>query len=128
MSPRYVIIGAVAIGGALAGSMVATGIEVALIARCRSLALLQERGLTLGVCGMRSRIDMPTYESPSDVELDVSDIVLLTVKSQDAQAVYQSSLGDVAVGCFRSAPMPAPRNGPATSPQRISTRAVTPTS
>ncbi|UDY23040.1 ketopantoate reductase family protein [Nocardioides sp. Kera G14] len=83
---RYVIIGAGAVGGALAAQLVPAGFDVVLVAR-------GEHGKRIATDGLRvlrptgtEVIDVVVAEGPDDVPLSRGDVLLLTVKTQDAEA------------------------------------------
>lgn len=83
---RYVIIGGGAVGGALAAQLVPAGHDVVLVAR-------GEHGKRIASDGLRVRrptgtdvITVPVAAGPDDLELRPADVLLLTVKSQDAEA------------------------------------------
>lgn len=83
---RYVVIGAGAVGGALAAELVAAGRDVVLVAR-------GEHGKRIATDGLRVRrpertdvVQLPVVAGPDDVDLHEGDILLLTVKSQDAES------------------------------------------
>ncbi|WGL52033.1 2-dehydropantoate 2-reductase N-terminal domain-containing protein [Nocardioides sp. BP30] len=82
---RYVVIGGGAVGGALAAHLVPAGHEVVLVAR-------GEHGKRIAADGLRVRrpagtetVDVPVAAGPDDLELRAGDVLLLTVKTQDAE-------------------------------------------
>lgn len=84
---RYIIIGAGAVGGAIGGRLAEAGHEVVLVARGAHLAALRADGLRL-VTPEGPRVHrLPAVEGPGDLgELRADDVLVLTVKTQDAEA------------------------------------------
>lgn len=83
---RYVVIGGGAVGGALAAELVGSGAEVLLVAR-------GEHGKRVATDGLRvrrpDRVDVVALDvaaSPDGVALGEDDVLLLAVKTQDAEA------------------------------------------
>jgi 2-dehydropantoate 2-reductase len=84
---RYIVIGAGAVGGTIGGRLAQAGHEVVLVARGRHLdALRAQGGLRLATPEGMSVIGVPAVGGPDEVELTSDDVLLLTAKTQDAEA------------------------------------------
>jgi 2-dehydropantoate 2-reductase len=84
---RYVIIGAGAVGGSVGGRLAQSGHEVVLVARGAHLAALREHGLRLRVPEGRLTFRLPAVDGPEALgELRADDVLVLAVKTQDAEA------------------------------------------
>ena len=92
MTRRYVVFGAGAIGGAMAAFLDRAGFEVTLIARGAHLAAIREAGLTLRTPEGSTTVRVPAVGTAREVRWRDDDIVLLAVKSQDAEG----ALADIA--------------------------------
>jgi 2-dehydropantoate 2-reductase len=84
---RYIVIGAGAIGGTIGGRLFESGHEVVLVARGAHLDALRARGLRLATPDGISTLPIPAVGRPGELELRDGDVLLLAVKSQDAEAV-----------------------------------------
>jgi thiosulfate/3-mercaptopyruvate sulfurtransferase len=82
--PRFVIIGAGAIGVTAAAELKATGNDVALIARGAQLDAARGGGINYVTIKGERALDVPVYGSAGEVTLTHEDILLLTTKTQDA--------------------------------------------
>jgi 2-dehydropantoate 2-reductase len=82
--PRYIILGAGAVGGALGGRLRLAGCSVVLVARGEHLAALRERGLRLRTPDEDVTQSVPAIAGPQEIELDVDDVLILTTKTQQA--------------------------------------------
>ena len=85
---RYIIIGAGAIGGTIGGRLAESGHQVVLVARGEHLAALQSDGLRLATPAGRSTLRIPAIGQPAELELRDDDVLIVTVKTQDAAAVF----------------------------------------
>ncbi|MEU0783607.1 2-dehydropantoate 2-reductase N-terminal domain-containing protein [Streptomyces sp. NPDC006173] len=87
---RYIIIGAGAVGGAIGGRLAEAGHEVVLVARGAHLRALRADGLRL-VTPEGPRVHrLPAVEKPAELgELRPDDVLVLTVKTQDGEAVLR---------------------------------------
>jgi 2-dehydropantoate 2-reductase len=84
---RYIVIGAGGVGGTIGGRLAQAGHEVVLVARGPHLgALRAQGGLRLATPEGTSVIDVPAVSGPDEVELTSDDVLLLTAKTQDAEA------------------------------------------
>lgn len=84
---RYIVIGAGAVGGTIGGRLFSSGHEVVLVARGRHLDALRAHGLRLATPDGTSTLHIPAVGRPGDLELRDGDVLLLAVKTQDAEAV-----------------------------------------
>ena len=82
--PRFVIIGAGAIGVTAAAELNATGNDVALIARGAQLEAARSGGINYVTIKGERKLDIPVYGSADEVTLSHEDILLLTTQTQDA--------------------------------------------
>jgi 2-dehydropantoate 2-reductase len=82
--PRYIILGAGAVGGALGGRLRLAGCSVVLVARGEHLAALRERGLRLRTPDQDVTHSVPAIAGPQEIELDADDVLILTTKTQQA--------------------------------------------
>jgi 2-dehydropantoate 2-reductase len=84
---RYIVIGAGGVGGTIGGRLAQAGHEVVLVARGPHLdALRAQGGLRLATPEGTSVIDVPAVSGPDEIELTGDDVLLLTAKTQDAEA------------------------------------------
>jgi 2-dehydropantoate 2-reductase len=84
---RYIIIGAGAIGGTIGARLFEGGHEVVLVARGAHLAALRARGLRFVSSDGESTLPIPAIGEPAELELRDGDVLVLAVKTQDAEAV-----------------------------------------
>jgi 2-dehydropantoate 2-reductase len=82
--PRYIILGAGAVGGALGGRLGLAGCSVVLVARGEHLAALRERGLRLRTPDEDVTQSVPVIGGPEEIELDVDDVFILATKTHQA--------------------------------------------
>ncbi|MFX4292548.1 ketopantoate reductase family protein [Streptomyces bohaiensis] len=87
---RYIIIGAGAVGGAIGGRLFQGGHEVVLVARGDHLAALREEGLHLAVPDDALTLPVPAVADPREVTLRPDDVLVLSVKVQDAVAALDA--------------------------------------
>ena len=103
---RFVIYGAGAIGATIGAKLHSAGEDVVLIARGRHLDALRRRGLRFQTPAGEQTLAIPALASPDEVELDASDVVLLTMKSQDTAAALERlkarAPSDVAIVCAQN--------------------------
>ncbi|GAA0905285.1 ketopantoate reductase [Virgisporangium aurantiacum] len=81
------VIGAGAVGGVVAAHLVETGHDVVLVARGEHARLIRSRGLVVRRPDGVRTIGMTVAETASEVELSPSDVLFLTVKTQDVEPV-----------------------------------------
>ena len=84
---RYIVIGAGAVGGTIGGRLFESGHEVVLVARGPHLDALRAHGLRLATPDGTSTLRIPAIGGPGELELRDGDVLLMTVKTQDAEAV-----------------------------------------
>jgi 2-dehydropantoate 2-reductase len=85
---RYIIIGAGAIGGAIGGRLFESGHEVVLVARGPHLDRLRTDGLRLATPAGTSTLSIPAVGQPGELHLRSDDVLVVAVKTQDAEPVY----------------------------------------
>ncbi|MFL6045011.1 MAG: ketopantoate reductase family protein [Propionibacteriaceae bacterium] len=85
--PRYIILGAGAVGGAVGGRLGLAGRDAVLVARGDHLAALRQGGLRLRTPDEDVTQRLPAIAGPEEIEVDVDDILILTTKSQQANDV-----------------------------------------
>jgi 2-dehydropantoate 2-reductase len=85
---RYVIIGAGAIGGTIGGRLFESGHEVVLVARGPHLDQLRAGGLRLATPAGTSTLPVPAVGGPRELDLRSGDVLVVAVKTQDAEALY----------------------------------------
>ncbi|GAA5145152.1 2-dehydropantoate 2-reductase N-terminal domain-containing protein [Nocardioides marinquilinus] len=90
---RYLVVGAGAIGGGVAGLLHLAGLDVVVSARGEHLAALRERGLRLTV-GHDDPVDVPlaVVGDPAEAGVDDETVVLLAVKSQQTAGALDGLL------------------------------------
>ncbi|MFJ8210806.1 ketopantoate reductase family protein [Streptomyces sp. NPDC096033] len=82
---RYIIIGAGAVGATIGGRLAESGREVVLVARGAHAEALRTSGLRLTTADGERVHRLPVATQPADLgELRPDDVLLLTVKTQDA--------------------------------------------
>jgi thiosulfate/3-mercaptopyruvate sulfurtransferase len=86
MLPRYVIIGAGAIGVTLAAELHRSGHPVALIARGAQLQAARAEGITYARPHGRSLVKASVYGEPGELQLTGDDVLVLATKTQHAAA------------------------------------------
>ena len=84
---RYIIIGAGAVGGTIGGCLFQGGHEVVLVARGMHLDALRSGGLVLATPFGTEVLPIPAVSGPGEVELRHDDVLILTAKTQDAEAL-----------------------------------------
>jgi 2-dehydropantoate 2-reductase len=87
---RYIIIGAGAIGGAIGARLFESGHEVVLTARGAHLAALRESGLRFATPDGTATLPVPVAAGPAELSLRADDVLILTVKTQDATAALDA--------------------------------------
>jgi 2-dehydropantoate 2-reductase len=85
---RFVIVGAGGIGGALGARLMETGREVLLVARGANAEAMRTDGLRLAIPERVITVHPPVVESVADLQLRLDDVLILSVKSQDAAPLY----------------------------------------
>ncbi|MFE9563047.1 ketopantoate reductase family protein [Streptomyces sp. NPDC006487] len=88
---RYIIIGAGAIGATIGGRLAESGSEVVLVARGPHAEALRANGLRLTTADGERVHRLPVVTGPVELgELRPDDVLLLTVKTQDALAALDA--------------------------------------
>jgi len=81
---RYVIVGAGAIGASLAAQFELFGIRYALVGRGAQISHIKKYGLSYQRPSGRQQIKLTAFDIGDPPELTLDDVLLLTVKTQDA--------------------------------------------
>lgn len=84
---RYVVVGAGAIGAHLAAQLTAAGIPTVLVARGAQLAALRSGPLTLRKATGDEHVTVAAVADAAEAGLQEGDVLVLAVKSQDAEDV-----------------------------------------
>ncbi|MFG2298964.1 ketopantoate reductase family protein [Streptomyces sp. NPDC048603] len=88
---RYIIIGAGAVGATIGGRLTESGHDVVLVARGAHAAALRAEGLRLTTADGTRTHRPPVVSGPAELgELRPDDVLLLTVKTQDAIAALDA--------------------------------------
>ena len=103
---RYIIIGAGAVGGTIGGCLFQGGHEVVLVARGAHLEALRRDGLRLATPLGTEVLPIPAVSGPAELELRHDDALILTAKTQDAEALLAE---------WAWQPVPAEPDGPSDS-------------
>lgn len=86
MAGRYVVVGAGAVGATVAAQLHLAGIDVVVVARGKNLEALRTKGLRyLRPDGART-VALPVVGGADELTLRAEDVLVLAVKSQDAEA------------------------------------------
>lgn len=83
---RYIIIGAGAVGAALAAGLSEAGIDAVLVSRGTTFETISRSGLHFTHAGRTRTLDVTVVDGPANVTLTPDDVLVLAVKSQDAPA------------------------------------------
>jgi 2-dehydropantoate 2-reductase len=86
---RYVIIGAGAIGAAVAAQLHLSGAETVLIARGKHAQVIHTQGMRYLRPEGEQRVRVPVAESAAAVDLTPDDVLIVATKSQDTESVLQ---------------------------------------
>lgn len=112
---RYVVIGAGAVGGVLAARLSQAGRDVLLVARGEHGRLIATDGLKVRHPDGVDTVRLPVAAGPDEVELRAADVLLLTVKTQDAEGALRDwswlPLADVPDGVAADLPIVTFQNG-----------------
>src|SRR6185295_17014653 len=87
---RFVIMGAGAIGGAIAARLAQSNAEVVVIARGLQYEKLRAEGLLLKTPSEQVRVRPATYRDAAEVPWRDDDVILLSVKTQDTLVALHS--------------------------------------
>lgn len=83
---RYVVIGAGAVGGTIAGRLAHQGHDVVLVARGEHLSALRRDGLHLRTPDLDVHLPVTAVGGPDEVDLHASDVLVLSTKTHQAMA------------------------------------------
>lgn len=83
---RYVVIGAGAVGGTIAGRLAHRGHQVVLVARGEHLSALRRDGLHLRTPDLDTHLPVTAIGRPEDIELRPDDVLVLSTKTHQAAA------------------------------------------
>ena len=125
---RYIIVGAGGVGSTIGARLSESGHEVVLVARGRHLEALRAGGLRLSTPDGESTLPIPAVGGPEEIELRSGDVLVLAVKTQDAEGLlaqwaWRPVLGGPAGGssvAAESLPVVCAQNGVAS--ERIALR------
>ncbi|MGO6899151.1 ketopantoate reductase family protein, partial [Rhizobium ruizarguesonis] len=81
---RYVIVGAGAVGASLAAQFELSGITYALVGRGAQIGHIKKYGLSYQRPSGKRQIGLNAFDLSDPPKLALDDILLLTVKTQDA--------------------------------------------
>lgn len=90
VGPRYVVLGAGAVGGVIGGRLHQAGCDVTLVTRGAHLDAVRRNGLTLHDPGGSVVVRVPSAATPAAAVLEPGDVVVLAVKTQDTAAALDS--------------------------------------
>jgi 2-dehydropantoate 2-reductase len=110
---RYVILGAGAVGGTIAGLLRLQGFDVTVLARGDHARVMKSDGLTLATPTATHQIELDVAASPSELTLGGDDVLILTTKTQQTEALL-SDVAALAVGArsaAESVPVVCAQNG-----------------
>lgn len=97
MSRRYIVIGAGAIGGGIGGLLSLHGMPAVLVARGDHLDRMRSDGLRLRTPDAEATTPVVAVGGPDEVELTGEDVLVLAVKTQQAEAAL-AQWADAPVG------------------------------
>lgn len=83
MSHRYIIIGAGAVGAALAAGLTDAGIPAVLISRGKTYERIREHGLLFTHSGQQRTLAVPVHPDSAELALTADDVLIFTTKTQD---------------------------------------------
>ena len=87
---RWVIVGAGAVGGVVAGYLAGAGQDVAVVARGAHLEAIRARGLAVRSPDGERTFRLPAAADPGEVDWRPGDVAVLAVKSMDTEEVLRS--------------------------------------
>ncbi len=119
---RYIVIGAGAVGVAIAAELQRVGRQVLIIARGDQLAALRAGTLRYARPDGTRRLRLPVAAGPDEVTLRPQDVLIITTKTQDADAV----LADWAWRPVEPGPGPGDGPRPADGPEPADSSVVRP--
>ncbi len=104
---RYIIYGAGAVGGTIGARLFMANCQVLLIARGEHLEVIQSRGLRYRNPEVDEILPIEAVSHPREIAFTPDDVVVLTVKSQQASA----ALNDLAMHAPADIPLFCAQNG-----------------
>ncbi|HMJ75126.1 MAG TPA: 2-dehydropantoate 2-reductase [Iamia sp.] len=113
--PRYVVVGAGAIGGTIGGRLAQAGHDVVLVARGAHLAALQDTGLDLRTPMGAAVVSVPAVGSVAEVGWRHGDVALLAVKGQHTEGL----LDELEAVAPPDLPIVCAQNGVANEPRAL---------
>lgn len=103
---RIIVYGLGAVGGAIAAALHHSGVETVGIARGAMLAAVQKTGLRLRAPAHDLTVPVRCVASPSEIEVQPSDVILLTMKTQDTESALHdlraAGLAKQPIYCFQN--------------------------
>jgi 2-dehydropantoate 2-reductase len=95
---RYIIIGAGAVGGTIGGRLFESGHDVVMVARGAHYEALRDKGLHLITPDGARTLPIPAIDRPEALELRQDDVLILSAKTQDSAAAFDSWAGRPVLG------------------------------
>ncbi len=103
---RLVIVGAGAIGGAVAVRLVEAGVDVTVVARGAHADAIERAGLVLAEPNRVVTIPVPVVRTVAELTIDAATVVALAVKSQDTGPVLHGlarvAPAETPIACFQN--------------------------
>lgn len=103
---RFIILGAGAVGGAVAAALALSGREVVAIARGAHLEAMREHGLTLRSPGKVQVAHFDCVASPAEITFRPGDAILIATKTQDMEpaleALRKTGVTDQPIFCLQN--------------------------
>jgi 2-dehydropantoate 2-reductase len=102
---RFIIYGAGAIGGTMGGRLALSGNDVLLVDLPERARVIQEEGLRLSTPQHAYSLQPPVVAGAESIDFQADDVVLLCVKSQDAEEALRqlsSAVKDVPIFCVQN--------------------------
>ncbi len=87
---RYVVIGAGAIGGGVAGLLADADVDVVAVARGAHATAIDERGLTVRLPERRFTTPVRCVTDPAELTLTIDDVLVLATKTHQAEAALRT--------------------------------------
>jgi len=87
---RFVVLGAGAVGATIGGRLADAGYDVVLLARGRHAEVMARDGLRLAMPDRVITARLPVVTDPAAMPYDEGDVLLLTTKSQDTDALLDA--------------------------------------
>jgi 2-dehydropantoate 2-reductase len=90
---RFIVVGAGAVGGAVAAALSLKGRDVVAVARGAHLEAMREHGLTLRSPGKVQVAEFPCVASVAEITFRPGDAILICTKTQDTEGVLEDLRG-----------------------------------